>query len=295
MIDSTYRLYYLTNLQHFAHLGWYFPRSPQKDEFSSALNPLFKNGDSSAFQQLENMIRFSWLGWLVNSAEPDVIVVARSSGESGKQISVNNQVAKFVQRLISKNILPNKAMFESLYKTKANQKLHTLGGKSNRRLELNGSYRFENPTNSNNPTIFLFDDISTTGSSIEEIHRAIVQSTPNARIFAVCLAQTISTRAPEMSYTYCIDETRWGYYLTFNDLWKFEPHPEKWQVNQNDYFRSHLHTRMAYYSLNPGTSGPCRHPSKDGEKYDWYIKLKGVKTEAEAEEKVEKALSYINA
>jgi len=294
MIDSTYRFYHLSNLQFYGHLGWYFPRSPQKDDFSHSLNPLFKAGDNGAFKDLELTIRASWFKWLVDDINPDAIVVARGSGESSKQISAENQVARFVQRLIRANILPNKDEFESLYKTKANQKLHTIGGKDSRQAELGESYRFENPTRKNNPTILVIDDISTTGSSIEEIHRAIVKNTPSARIFAVCLAQTISTRAPEQQYEYCVDKMQWGYYLTFNDLWKFDSHAEKWDVKGNNYFLSHLKSRMTYYKLRHGTSGRCRHPSRDGKKYDWYIQLKGVTSDEEANKIAEKTMSFYN-
>jgi len=61
-----------------------------------------------------------------------------------------------------------------------------------RQQELNGLYTFKKPTNisSNNPNILLIDDIVTSGTTLNEVNRAIKAVLPKCRLFFFSIGKT---------------------------------------------------------------------------------------------------------
>jgi hypothetical protein len=293
MIDSRYRFFYLPNLENYYHLGWYFKKGTSLyDDFSKCIKEEFKEGLKSGLEKMVQASRTGYMAFL-KTLNIDSIVVARGSDEDTKTLSTKNWVGLYVQELIKYRYLPPKADFESLFKTKTNNKLHTAGGRNARIALIDNSYKFENTTGKETPHILLVDDISTTGTTIDEIHRAITETTPNAKLSVICMAQTINPRYEKMP-AYCIDERpSYGFYLTFNNLGPIVISPEK--DNRIMSYFDHIYSRMIYYKILRGNTGRCRYPSSDGNKYNWYIQLKGVKTKSEAEVLAERVFSYTNA
>ncbi len=69
-----------------------------------------------------------------------------------------------------------------------NQSLKFLS-KENRENQLKGIYTYK-PSNKNPKSLLLIDDVTTTGTTIAEVCRAIYKSSPDTEIYFLALAKT---------------------------------------------------------------------------------------------------------
>jgi|SaaInlStandDraft_4_1057021.scaffolds.fasta_scaffold17461_2 predicted amidophosphoribosyltransferase len=190
-------------LNHFYHIGWYFP----KNHYQKVKDPL--SNSILEFKDNNNLSVNTWCSFVateirVSNIEIDLILRMFSSSEitAGQQHPLS-QVGSTLERQLDNAIFsPN-----LLVKTRNITTLHNLSG-SNRNREVSGAYSFKGYDAVDKPNILIIDDILTTGASMREIARAINETQPNCNIYHFTILKTFDKNfdpygVPNTEIYYC--------------------------------------------------------------------------------------------
>lgn len=181
MIDISHEFTFLNGAWH---LAYYIPRykdnGPISDyilRFKKCVEFYLQCWTVWSFDELSNVgIHFDYI---VRALGSDELKVSRTNGLDclGGILEENLPSAKYVPETLGKNILT--------------PSMHSLNTIYERQNVIHNSYFVADLTNNfNNKNILILDDITTSGTTIREIHRALKEVWPNGRYHLFCLGKT---------------------------------------------------------------------------------------------------------
>ena len=176
----------INNLKKCYYLWDYLPKNNFNQNGISKCILDFKDNNNIQVQSLSKIASEACQSVFSNNID----IVIRALGHDEVLVQETNRPLDSLGRQISTAINaeyhPN-----FLNKTEKNSSLKFLS-KENRVNELHGKYIFKSPLDKLNLSVLLIDDITTTGSTIKEICRAINVQLPGSNIYFFALGKTKS-------------------------------------------------------------------------------------------------------
>ena len=169
------------------YLSHYFPSSRGVQDNLSKRLLEFKDNQKDSVQRFTN-ISISKLKSKIDNLD----IIIRALGSSEIKATANTSLDFLCSGIASSYGCTYSP--ESLWKTRTTDQLKDLGRRSKRLEEINGVYSFhtEEPASDISLKVLLVDDVSTTGSTVQEISRAIRAEKPHAQIYFFSLSKTSS-------------------------------------------------------------------------------------------------------
>ena len=175
----------IRNLKKCYYLYDYLPKNKFSQDQKSKLILDFKDNEGSAvLQWCIEASKACGLKFARTNIDVIIRVLGHDELEAGKIDLPLDKLGRNISRAINASYQP-----EILYKSSTNKSLKFLG-KEGRENELHQKYNFKNVGNISNLSILIIDDITTTGSTIKEVCRAIMEQVPQAKLYFFALGKT---------------------------------------------------------------------------------------------------------
>jgi len=173
-----------TNLKSAYYIFDYLPARKYSQDNISKFLLKFKDNDEEAVkrwctkasQECEAIFRDKKIDSIIR-------VLGHKEKKKGKTLTPLDKLGIEISSAIECKYEP-----KTLTKTKINKSLKFLS-KERRQNQLHGLYTYK-PSGTKPKSILLIDDITTTGTTITEVCRAIQESSPNTNIYFLALART---------------------------------------------------------------------------------------------------------
>lgn len=172
------------NLYGAFYLFNYVPVRNNKQDTVSKFLLKFKDNDKKAVKQwIEIASEECKHIFQPMNIDSIIRVLGHKEKKSTKTLTPLDKLGKAIGSAIGSKYEP-----KTLTKTQTNQSLKFLS-KKNRENQLKGIYTYK-PSNKNPKSLLLIDDVTTTGTTIAEVCRAIHKSSPDTEIYFLALAKT---------------------------------------------------------------------------------------------------------